>query len=100
MGSLNCDAPAEIQAFPSASIFSGGGISDSDALFSYQANWESAGRWNVEVNTNKHRLIFRPMERLQVQNIGSTKIEWADNIDYSLDEKYKSRTTRSIRLYG
>ena len=29
------------------------------------------------------------MERLQVQNIGSTKIEWADNIDYSLDEKYK-----------
>jgi len=40
---------------PSASIFAGAGVSESGALFSYQANWESAGRWSVEIMTRKHR---------------------------------------------
>jgi hypothetical protein len=74
---------------PSASIYNGSGISKTDALFSYQANWESAGRWGVEILTKEHRLIFRPMERLQIQKRGSIAQEFDDNIDYTLDEKYK-----------
>jgi len=74
---------------PSASIFNGSGISEKNALFSYQANWESAGRWSVEILTKEHRLIFRPMEKLQIQKRGSIAQEFDENIDYTLDEKYK-----------
>jgi predicted dehydrogenase len=74
---------------PSASIFSGAGISESGALFSYQANWESAGRWSVEMMTKEHRLIFRPMEKLQIQNRGSIQMDYVQEIDYSLDLQYK-----------
>ncbi|GAB4284908.1 MAG: hypothetical protein Kow0068_10130 [Marinilabiliales bacterium] len=89
-------SPVRIETFtagklkwhPSASIFSGAGISDKNALFSYQANWESAGRWSVEILTPKNRLIFRPMEKLQIQKRGEITTSFV-NIDYSLDEKYK-----------
>jgi len=73
---------------PSASNFSGAGISESGALFNYQANWKSAGRWSVEVLTNEHRLILRPMEKLQIQKRGSIAQEFVD-IDYKADEEFK-----------
>ena len=47
----------------SASVFSGAGISTKNALFSYQADWGSAGRWSVEILTKENRLILRPMEK-------------------------------------
>lgn len=73
---------------PAASIFAGAGISENGALFSYQANWESAGRWGVEILTNKNRLIFRPMEKLQIQEKGSVAITLVE-CDYKLDEVFK-----------
>lgn len=73
----------------SASVFAGAGISDKNALFSYHANWESAGRWSVEILTKEHRLILRPMEKLQVQNRGSIAQEFDENIDYCLDDNFK-----------
>lgn len=73
---------------PSGSIFSGAGITENGALFSYQANWESAGRWGVEILTKKHRLILRPMEKLQIQTRGSIAIEFAD-VDYGADTDFK-----------
>lgn len=73
---------------PSGSNFSGAGISDKGALFNYQANWESAGRWSVEILTKKNKLIFRPMEQLQIQKKGTIHQELVE-IDYSLDEDYK-----------
>lgn len=73
---------------PRASVFAGAGVSEGGALFSYQANWESAGRWGVEVLTGAHRLILRPMEKLQVQKRGSIAVEAAE-CDYTLDEQFK-----------
>ena len=89
--------PKEICAFsagsldwhPTASIFSGAGKSESNALFSYQANWESAGRWGLEVLTKEHRLILRPMEKLKIQKRGTIPQEFDDSVDYTLDELYK-----------
>lgn len=72
-----------------SSVFSGAGRSEGNALFSYQANWESAGRWSVEILTRKHRLILRPMEKLQIQKKGTITQEFDESIDYILDEKYK-----------
>jgi predicted dehydrogenase len=74
---------------PSSSIFAGAGISEKNALFSYQANWESAGRWSVEVLTKEHRLIFRPMEKLQIQKRGSIAQTFDETIDYDLDDNFK-----------
>lgn len=74
---------------PSGSNFSGAGISDKNALFSYQANWESAGRWSVEILTKEHRLIFRPMEKLLIQKRGSIAQVFEENIDYAIDQQYK-----------
>ncbi|MGW8169126.1 MAG: Gfo/Idh/MocA family oxidoreductase [Sulfurovaceae bacterium] len=74
---------------PSASVFAGAGKSDKNALFSYQANWESAGRWSVEILTKEHRLILRPMEKLQIQKRGAIAQDFVEEIDYSLDDTYK-----------
>lgn len=73
---------------PKASIYAGAGISQKGALFSYHANWESAGRWGLEVMTTKHKLIFRPLEKLQIQKIDNLVAE-----DYPLkamwDQQFK-----------
>jgi predicted dehydrogenase len=72
----------------SGSNFSGAGISNKNALFNYQANWESAGRWSVEILTKENKFIFRPMEKLQIQKKGTINQEFVE-VDYSLDEEYK-----------
>jgi len=83
---------------PDGSIFAGAGVSKRGALFSYQANWESPGRWSVEVLTNKHRLILRPMENLQIQEIGSVQIDPV-KIDDRLDTKYKPGLYKQVEAY-
>lgn len=59
---------------PASAVFAGSGITKSDALFSYMANWEAPGRWSIEILTKKHRFIFKPMEKLSIQVIGSVAI--------------------------
>ncbi|CAA6826958.1 MAG: Oxidoreductase [uncultured Sulfurovum sp.] len=74
---------------PTSSVFSGAGKSDKNALFSYHANWESAGRWSVEMLTKEHKLILRPMEKLQIQKRGAIAQDFVEEIDYALDDSYK-----------
>jgi predicted dehydrogenase len=85
---VSCYVAGGLSWHPSGSIFAGAGITENGALFSYQANWEAPGRWGVEVLTKKHRLIFRPMEKLQIQKIGSVAVEFVD-IDDKLDVDFK-----------
>jgi predicted dehydrogenase len=88
--------PKEISSFhlggldwhPRASVFTGSGISESGALFSYHANWEAPGRWGVEILTKKHRLILKPLESLQIQEIGSIAVNFVELQD-QLDKDYK-----------
>ena len=88
--------PKNISAFykgsldwhPSSSIFAGAGDTVNGALFSYQANWESPGRFVIEVLTKKHRLIFKPLETLQIQKIGSVAVDPVE-INDELDRNYK-----------
>lgn len=72
-----------------SSNFSGAGVSETGALFSYHANWKAPGRFSIEILTEKHRLIFRPLEKLQIQNIGSVAVNFVDGVDYTVDENYK-----------
>ncbi|QOW61715.1 Gfo/Idh/MocA family oxidoreductase [Treponema pedis] len=85
---ITCYHSGNLLWHKSAAIFAGAGITENNVLFSYQANWSAPGRWSVEFLTNKHRLIFRPMEKLQIQNLDSVLVNFCD-IDYFLDEKYK-----------
>lgn len=70
------------------SIFTGAGMTNQHILFSYCANWEAPGRWGIEIMTAKHRLYLKPMETLQIQNIGSVAMEPVILND-QLDKSYK-----------
>ena len=91
-----CGKPVELKTFykggndwhPSATIYAGAGITDQSALFSYAANWESPGRWNLEVMTKKHRYILKPMEKLFCMDIGSVD-SYEVMIDNEFDLEFK-----------
>lgn len=85
---ISCYTQGSLSWHHRSSSFAGAGRSDKNALFSYIANWNAPGRWGIEIMTEKHRLIFRPLEKLSVMNIGSVNIE-SINIDDSLDVMFK-----------
>jgi predicted dehydrogenase len=73
---------------PKSSNFCGAGISTKGALFSYHANWEAPGRWVIEILTKKRRFLFKPMESLQVQMLGSVAVNPVE-LDDALDKDFK-----------
>jgi len=73
---------------PASSVFAGAGESESGALFSYHADWEAPGRWVIEILTKKNRLLFKPMESLQIQQLGSIAVNPVE-IDDKLDKEFK-----------
>lgn len=91
-----CGFPKELKAFhggslnwhPSAARFCGSGITEQGVFFSYHADWESAGRWGVEVLTRKRRFILRPMELLQVTPLATVRVDNVE-IDDHLDKEFK-----------
>lgn len=80
------------------SVFGGAGTTDQGQIFTYSANWDAPGRWGIELNTKKHRLIFRPLEKLQLMDTGSIKIYEA-SVDYTLDEKFKPGLYKEIEAF-
>jgi len=77
-------------------MYTGAGITDKDALFSYHSIWNAPGRWGVEMLTRKHRLIFRLLEQLHIQKLGSVEIEKII-IDDSLDIEFKPGIYREVK---
>jgi predicted dehydrogenase len=76
----------------------GAGATDSGALFSYFADWQGPGRWSVEIITPRHRLIFRPLEQLMIQQIGSVAQELVE-IDNRLDLDFKPGFFRQTQAF-
>lgn len=85
---ISCYTAGSLPWHTLSAIFAGAGITDRGVLFSYQANWGAPGRWAVEALTANYRLIFRPMESLQIMHKGSVRIEPVA-IDDALDKSYK-----------
>ena len=73
---------------PSSSRFCGAGVTDNKVLFSYTANWNSPGRWGLEITTVKRRLILRPLEKLFIQYPKSVDIKLCD-VKSRLDNNFK-----------
>ena len=71
--------PKEISAYqrgsldwhPSGSVFVGSGMTETDIPFSYHADWNSAGRWGIEVMTKWDSYLLMPLEDLHVCKKGS-----------------------------
>lgn len=78
--------------------YAGAGMIHDGILFSYSANWNAPGRWGIEINTKNHRLIYRPLEKLQIMDLGSVKIYEAD-VDYDLDNRYKAGLYREVESF-
>ncbi|MEI8278346.1 MAG: Gfo/Idh/MocA family oxidoreductase [Bacteroidota bacterium] len=85
---MECFHSGSFDWHPSAAIFCGAGISQNNALFTYHSNWQSAGRWGVELLTEKHRIILKPLEDVHIQKLGSIQIEKVD-IDNQIDIDFK-----------
>lgn len=85
---ISCYSTGGLEWHPKASVFAGAGTTENGVLFSYQANWEGPGRWGIEILTKKHRLILRPLEKLQTQNIGSVNTEFVE-LEDTLDTQFK-----------
>lgn len=95
---MSCFTSGGLDWHPNSSIFSGAGITTDGALFNYAANWESAGRWSVEMLTNKNKYILRPMESLQVQKRGTIGSITVD-IDDRLDKDFKPGLYRQVSAF-
>ncbi|MCO5949296.1 hypothetical protein [Mucilaginibacter flavidus] len=78
--------------------FSGAGITDSGILFSYLSNWESAGRWAIELLTKERRIYLKPMEKVSLQLKGSIKIE-EHLFDDSLDKEFKPGIYKQVEAF-
>lgn len=81
------------------SIFVGSGMTDKNILFSYSANWESAGSWGIEINTSKRRLILRPMEKLFEQRLGELKACELHLEDTFSEDLFKPGLLRQVQAF-
>ncbi len=68
--------------------FAGAGITEKGVLFSYLSNWESAGRWGIELLTEKRRIYLRPLEGISIQQKGSVVIS-EHLFDDLIDKQFK-----------
>ena len=78
--------------------FAGAGITENDILFSYLSNWESAGRWGIELLTNKRRIYLKPIEGIAIQKKGTVLVE-EHIFDDSLDKSYKPGLYLQVENY-
>lgn len=86
--SMQCVVRGSLPWYPRAAAFAGCGVTDGGAVFSYEANWQAPGRWAIEMLTAKHRLYYRPMEQLQLQELGSVAVNPVE-LDDALDKQFK-----------
>lgn len=101
-----CGLPREWRGWHSGSMtwhqaaarYTGAGITDKDVMFSYHADWQAPGRWSVEVLTRKRRLIFRPMEQLQLTSLSSVAVEKV-LLDDDLDSRFKPGLYRQTQAF-
>ena len=95
---LNAYSKSGGLAWHNKTNFVGAGETEKGVLFSYIANWESAGRWGIELLTHHRRIFLRPMERILVQQKGSIEIV-EHGFDFTLDSKFKPGLYRQIEAF-
>jgi predicted dehydrogenase len=95
---MNCFVAGEFDWHPYGAAFSGSGVTESGALFSYHANWACPGRWSLEVMTSKRKFFFKPLEKLSIQtheNFDVKEFQLKDD----LDKKYKPGLFLEVKAF-
>lgn len=95
---MNSFVSGELSWHHNGCIYAGAGVTDKEALFSYSANWGAPGRWAIELMTPKHRLYFKPMEKLAIQDLNSVKVNEYE-MDYGFDELYKPGLYEQVNAF-
>jgi predicted dehydrogenase len=78
--------------------FVGAGFTDKEVLFSYLSNWESAGRWAIELLTNKRRIYLKPLEGIAIQSKGTIALE-QHSFDDQIDKDFKPGLYRQVEAF-
>ena len=95
---LDGDVAGALPWHPDGAVFAGHGRTAGGALFTWHANWNSAGRWGLDLRTRKRRLFLQPLEKLQVQPIGSFELSDVA-IDDKLDREFKPGIFRELQTF-
>lgn len=95
---LQAQTGGSLSWHPAGAIFTGLGITDKNIPFTYHANWLSPGRWGLEIMTKNFRLIFKPLEKLQIQKKGSFEIKTL-KIEDKLDQDFKPGLFKEVEAF-
>ena len=90
----NCGQSGSLSWHPSGSIFYGSGVSEHDIPFVYFGNWGSAGRWGVEIHTDRYAYRLVPLEKLYRCKKGT--IVWEEVVLSNLFEGVKEGVAEQI----
>jgi predicted dehydrogenase len=82
----------------SKSNFTGAGITEKGVLFSYLSNWESAGRWGIELLTKNRRIYLKPMENIHIQEKGTIAVV-EHKFDDALDLNFKPGLYQQVEAF-
>jgi predicted dehydrogenase len=95
---IDCHAFKEIEWHKFPSLYVGAGKTENNIFFSYHSNWNSPGRWSVEVNTRNFKLIFKPLEKLKIQSKGSLE-EIDVDLNNELDMEFKPGLYKQVENF-
>jgi predicted dehydrogenase len=95
---LTSEVAGTLAWHPTGAVFAGSGRTERGVLFSYRADWSSAGQWGVEVYTAKRRLVLRTLETLKQQERGAPTLEPVA-LDDALDREYKPGVYRQTAAF-
>lgn len=72
---INAIQQGHLKWHKSGKIFVGSGISLQNIPFSYHADWDSSGRWSIEIMTKNNAYRLMPLEGLEICPKGKTTWE-------------------------
>ncbi len=72
---IKCFQKSSLSWHKTGSIFVGSGISNKNIPFSYHSDWNSAGRWGIDIMTRKNSYRLMPLEQLFRCKKGTTSWE-------------------------
>lgn len=71
-----------------SSKFYGNGLSRKSIAFSYSSDWNSPGKWSIEIMTSNKKFILSPLEKIQYMDWKSFNLKDI-KLNTKLDELYK-----------
>lgn len=78
--------------------FAGAGITENGVVFSFLSNWESAGRWGIELLTNKRRIYLKPLEGIEIQLKGTIALQ-SLSFDDQADKDFKPGLYKQVEAF-